>query len=269
MSRHSNNISELVKLSGVGPGIAEKLVDAGITTPAKLAKVSIVALIKAGVAEQTANKIREGAKKQVQARREEKAENSEQPIFAHRFLCIMRTLPDGSKDVDWANLREQVKERGIDKMRGVYLHCTVLSGQRDLPWKVGKTKGAILDRIQDGDNKILVREILSDYNYNEKCNRDYVFYFIPMPKPLTNPQFESLESHLTSLAIKANPKILECGTMERKVSTEHNANINFGAGIAGISYPTIGLENCGAVKGLTADRRRDSSMLARTLGAVR
>jgi hypothetical protein len=268
MAQHSPKISELVKLPGVGHGIAEKLVDAGVTTPVKLTMASIDTLCKAGMAENTAKKIREEAKKQVQARRDEKAESSEQPIFAYRFPCIMRTLPDGSKDVDWANLQEQAKERGTDEMRGVYIHCTALSGQRDLPWKVGKTKKVILDRIQTGDNKLLVRDILSDYNYNEKCNKDYVFYFIPMPKPLTNPQIESLESHLTSLAIKANPKVLECSSMERKVSTEHNANINFGAGIAGISHPTIGLENNGSVKGLTGNRRRDASMLARTLGVV-
>jgi hypothetical protein len=177
MAQHSPKISELVKLPGVGHGIAEKLVDAGVTTPVKLTMASIDTLCKAGMAENTAKKIREEAKKQVQARRDEKAESSEQPIFAYRFPCIMKTLPDGSKDVDWANLQEQAKERGTDEMRGVYIHCTALSGQRDLPWKVGKTKKVILDRIQTGDNKLLVRDILSDYNYNEKCNKDYVFYF--------------------------------------------------------------------------------------------
>lgn len=267
-TRRQSGIDALTAIDGVGTTKATNLSEAGINTISKVAKSTVAALEATGLGSQTATRVKQAANEMVTARREERVESSDAILLVHRFVGPTKVLGDGSRDIDFDQLKEQMRERGIEGLKGVYIPCSSLSSIRDTPWKAGKSgegKSTLYGRISWSDNRLLIRDILTDYSYSDGGYKSIPIYFIPCPD-LTNDQIESLESHMASLIVKVNPKVLEYKTMEKKVNQSHRANINFGAAIAGIEHSTIGAGRGRTLRGLTAERRADAEMLARTLG---
>lgn len=265
-TRRQSNLEELSQIDGVGTATATSLVDAGLNTVRKVATSRLQDLVDAGLGSQTAERVMQDAKEMVAARIEEQVGSSDAILLVHKLVGPPKVLRDGSRDIDFDQVHEHMREQGIEGLKGVYILCSSLSSVRDTPWKAGKSgkkKSTMYKRVSDPDNRLLIRNISSDYSYNGRY-KSSTLYFIPCPD-LTNDQIESLESHMASLIVNVNPKVLEYETMKKKVLQSHRANINFGAGIAGIDHSTIGAGR-GQLRGLTTERRADAEMLARTLG---
>jgi len=180
-------------------------------------------------------------------------------VVPHFVEAPMRAYKDGSRDVDYDKLLENPPPELLHK--GVYLPTVIGGSARDVVWKVGKTeKDRILDRIQKPDNKLIVREIISEKAHMTGRRRRFGWYVLPCPEA-DDSSIDGLESHLISMVKNVNPEAYN----KAKTSKNYRAILDLRVGIAGIEDRYIGAGN-GVVKGFNAEARRVAGRLASSLG---
>lgn len=142
--------------------------------------------------------------------------------------------------------------------KGLYVYCTKYSGQRLLPWYVGKTASqTFAQRLQQDDSVIKQDKILQDLAWHPRKHPVLLIAFIDC-NALSKPEIDGLESFLIKDAKRMNSELINV----MKTSDHHK-------GPSHTSFSIIGFKSgefrCPQNRG-TMRQKADGDLLCRTLG---